>query len=148
MASHRRKGNSYEFRVCINGVKRSKSFTSLTQGKRWAKLEEAALLKTKDAPRTDYPTLRELSALFSVHILPNLRGASQEASRLGLLLREGFTNIPCNQITPVEIRDYIERLRQAGNSNSTVRLKLCLISSLYRFAKHDLGLDVQSQISA
>jgi len=148
MASYRRKGNSYEFRVCINGVKRSKSFTSITEGKRWAKLEEATLIKTKEAPRADYPTLKELSELFSLHILPNLRGASQEESRLRLLLRESFVNIPCNQITPVEIRDYIERLRQSGNSNSTVRLKLCLISSLYRFAKHELGLDIQSPTSS
>lgn len=148
MASYRRKGSNYEFRVCINGVKRSKSFPSIKEGKIWAKLEEANLLKHRQTPRSQHPTIRELSQLYSQHVLPTLKGAAQEKSRLRLLNNESFIDEPCHLITPTDIRKYIERLRSIGNTNSTIRHKLCLISSLYRLARQELNIDIQSPTSA
>lgn len=148
MASYRRKGSNYEFRVCINGVKRSKSFASIKEGKIWAKLEEVSLLGQRQAPRSQYPTIRELGQLYSQHVLPTLKGAAQERSRLRLLQNESFVDVPCHLITPTDIRHYIERLRSVGNSNSTIRLKLCLLSSLYRLARQELSIDIQSPTSA
>lgn len=148
MASYRRKGSNYEFRVCIHGVKRSKSFASIKEGKIWAKHEEANLLDQRQAPKSKYPSIRELSQLYTQHIVPTLKGAAQERSRLNLLHNELFIDTPCNLITPTDIRHYIERLRSNGNSNSTIRLKLCLISSLYRLARQELSIDIQSPTSA
>lgn len=148
MASYRRKGSNYEFRVCIHGVKRSKSFASIKEGKIWAKHEEVNLLQQNKAPRSQYPTIRELSQLYSQHILPTLKGAAQERSRLHLLHNESFIDTPCHLITASDIRHYIERLRSIGNSSSTIRLKLCLISSLYRLARQELNMEIQSPTSA
>ncbi len=140
MASHRPKGRGFEFRVNVNGIKRSKTFATLAEGRRWSRLTEATLLQCpRESAAPSSLVLIEAIQRYRVEVTAHHKGASQENGRLDLLTREPFAALPFTQITPDMVRTYRDRLARHGNSPNTIRVKLALLSALYRHAIAEWG---------
>ena len=76
MASIRKKGRSFEVRIKIGGVCKSKTFETLQQCRTWARCAETELsdeLKLNNHPDA-LPTLAQALTRYSIEVLPFLKG--------------------------------------------------------------------------
>ena len=90
MASIRKKGRSFEVRIKVSGVSKSKTFATLQECRTWARFAETELsdsLKLTNHPDglSILPTLAQALTRYSIEVLPSLKGAAQERYRMNQL---------------------------------------------------------------
>jgi hypothetical protein len=83
MASIRKKGRSFEVRIKVSGVSKSKTFATLQECRTWARFAETEL--SDELKLTNHPgslltllTLAQALTRYSIEVLPSLKGAAQE----------------------------------------------------------------------
>jgi integrase len=150
MASIRKKGRGYEARVKAHGTMRSKSFATMQQARAWARSAELDLISAanKAIPPTPSITLRDALKRYEAEVLPKLKGAPQERYRLAALETTAMSSKCLGAITASDVKAYRDQLVSAGNSGSTVRLKLALVSRVFNVAAKEWGYTVANPVAA
>jgi hypothetical protein len=136
MASIRKKGRGYEARVKIHSTTRSKSFATMQQARAWARSAELDIVATPEPVAVSVPgststtsiTLADALKRYEAEVLPKLKGAPQERYRVAALATTAMASKCLGAITAADVKAYRDQLASAGNSGSTVRLKLALLS--------------------
>ena len=84
MASIRKKGRSFEVRIKVSGVSKSKTFATLQECRTWARFAETELsdelkLTNHAGSLLTLPTLAQALTRYSIEVLPSLKGGSARA---------------------------------------------------------------------
>jgi len=145
MASIRKKGRSFEVRIKVSGVSKSKTFATLQECRTWARFAETELsdeLKLTNHPGSllTLPTLAQALTRYSIEVLPSLKGAAQERYRMNQLTQLPLADKCLDAITSSDVKIYRDKLLAMGNSGSTVRLKLSLLSRVFSVAAKEWGM--------
>lgn len=148
MASIRKKGRGYEVRIKVHGITRSKSFATMQQARTWARNAEPGLLTSPSPAAAPSITLVEALRRYEAEVLPKLKGAAQERYRVAALARSALALQALDAITANDVKAYRDHLEAAGNSGSTVRLKLALLSRVFSVAGKEWGLGVTNPVAA
>lgn len=152
MASIRKKGRGYEARVKVHGTTRSKSFATHQLARAWARSAESALSTEECAveatARSSSITLSAALERYAAEVLPRLKGAPQERYRVASLAATTMAQQRLDAITPAVVKDYRDQLAGAGNSSSTVRLKLALLSRVFSVASKEWGYAVVNPVAS
>jgi|688.fasta_scaffold114128_2 integrase len=94
------------------------------------------------------PSLEQASRRYGLEVSTKHKGARQELQRLREIQRLAIAN---KSLTDINVND-IKALRDTelakGRSGSTIRLKLSLISAIYRHASAEWQLDVPNPVTA
>src|SRR5215510_8812888 len=132
---------SYRVRIRRNGsAPQVKTFTKLSDAKRWAQTQEGVVLAGLTVPTVDskkpQPTLGKAFERYSEEILLYKRPSTQRSQRYQIKRLQrllGATTLLVD-ISPARIRALCEQLKQAGASPATVVRYLALLSHLYSVA--------------
>ncbi|AEF99948.1 phage integrase [Methylomonas methanica] len=135
MASIQKRGNKWFAQVCIQGVRKSATFSTKTEAKTWGTHIESEILAGK---HNEKPTKTLLEALdrYAAKVSPTKRGVRWELIRLNAWKRLPFAHYKLNDIsTPIlaEWRD--ERLKTV--QPSTVNREMNLLSSVFEQARRE-----------
>jgi integrase len=149
MASIRKKGRGYEVRVKVHGTAVSKSFATMQQARAWARGAESDLdaAPVPASAAVTSITLAEALRRYEAAVLPKLKGASQERYRIAALARTAMAQQRLDAITSSDVKRYRDQLASAGNSGSTVRLKLALLSRVFSVACKEWGYPVINPVA-
>lgn len=156
MASIRKKGRGYEARVKIHGTTRSKSFATMQQARAWARSAELDIVATPEPVSVSVPaststpsiTLADALKRYEAEVLPKLKGAPQERYRIAALATTAMASQCLGAITTADVKAYRDHLASAGNSGSTVRLKLALLSRVFSVAAKEWGYAVANPVAS
>ena len=147
----------YQARVRSEGQTYVRTFQSLPEAQKWLLEVELGLNKpatpaepgVADAdpgarsviPAQDMPTLGQALGRYGGEVSRHHRGALVELARLGRLSRLEVIEQPLDTIKPAWVRQYRDRRLGAGAANNTVRLKLSLLSAVFKHAHTEWGLE-------
>ncbi len=148
MASIRPKGNKFEVRVCIQGKALSRTFPTAEEAKRWAVgIQYGFVAPTKARTGTSaIPTLSEACDRYVEEVVIHHKGARQERNRLRVIQRLKFAGVRIDKISSEQIREYRDQMQVRGLSDSSIRLALALLSSLFRHARQEWGLNLENPV--
>lgn len=129
MASFRKSknGTGIEVSVCINGIRRSKTFPNKTRAKSWAAEVERDLMELRDGVNTKL-TLKDLYRRYATEVSEHKRGARWEIIRLQRFEQDELAKIRLIDLRRADFERWI--IQRSGNiSNSSINRELNLISS-------------------
>jgi len=143
MASIRKKGNSWEARVRIQGFSDCKSFPTKKEALLWAGETETEMRRGVFTPRNEaeQTTLGDALRRYSSTISPQKKGAKQEAVRIAAWLREPLAKRRLASLKGKDFAVYRDTRLAQGLATNTVRLELAIISHLFNIAKKEWGMD-------
>jgi integrase len=137
-----KRGNSWQAYINIEGERLRKSFSTKVDATAWEALARQAIRNGKPVPNMGSS---ETSVTFSKAADAAYRmfwrgGKSDEkmVQYIRLLERQFGTRYPVANFTTQVIDNYINELKDAGNSNATINRKLAALSKILRH-QHDLG---------
>ena len=150
MASIRKKGRAYEARIKVQGNTLSKSFASLQQARAWAREAESELLARTKLAKLNHTSISLDLALmrYMAEVIPTLKGAPQERYRVAALSKTALAHKQLDAITPIDVKAYRDQLLGTGNSGSTVRLKLALLSRVFSVATKEWGYQLNNPVAS
>ena len=148
MASIRSKGAGFEARITVNGKSYSNTFKTRQEAEHWATGVKLGFIqpKTKRKALAYYLTLQEALERYETEVLPLHKGARQERYKVNQLKRHPIASMRLDHITAENIKALRDEALTSGASGSTVRLKLALLSSVFRHAQQELGADVDNPV--
>jgi integrase len=131
-ATVRRKG--YKSRTC--------TFENFHDAKEWAKGIEANMHRGyyQDDRLARTTTLDACLARYATDVTPEKKGVSQELSKINVLRRHPIAKLNMAEVRSVDVANYIKD-RRASVSGGTVARELCVLSKLFRHARHNWGFD-------
>ena len=141
MASIRRRGDRYEVRIIRKGQpSQCKSFTTLKDAQAWGRrierdMDAGLALGVAKADRT---TLGDLIAQYRKVIVPTHKGAIEEDRRLAHWQTHALAKREAKSVTQADFAQWRDH-RALTVGASTIRNELALISSVYEWARLDLG---------
>lgn len=143
MAAFRKRGGKWQARVKKDGHTIEKTFVIKADAERWARkieveLEGRALRKESVAHRF---TLAEALVRYSREFTPRKRGAAIELVRIRALSQHPLAPRALSTIRPTDIARYRDQRLQAGMSASTLAKELGLLSSVFKVAHAEWGMD-------
>ena len=136
MATFTKRPKGYQAQICVNGLRRAKTFDRLSDAKRWAmQLESDLASGITEGSRLPLRHFIKLQAsrLKEVHRHPR-----HECAVLGYLLDDPIADIPAKDVTTADINAWIERRRtipsrQTGTivKESTIARQLQILSAMF-----------------
>jgi integrase len=146
VASIRQKGNKFEVRVMVSGRAISRIFSTHDEGQRWAAgIKYGFIVPVVSRSQTaTIPTLSDACKRYQAEVTDGHKGSKQERYRLLAMQQLSFANLPINKVTLEDMRAFKEQMNAKGLSDSTVRLNLALLSSLFRHARQEWGLVISN----
>ena len=139
MASITKRGNKWQVRICRkNSPTICKTFTLLKDAQTWAKNIELQL-ERGDAIGRETVLLGTLIERYLASVAPSKKGYKQEIPRLHAWLRQPVAKREAAGIKPADIATYRDKRLKEGKSAATVRIELSLLSSIFKYAKHEWG---------
>lgn len=132
MASYRNKNGKIEVSVCVNGVRRAKSFSNKAKAKSWALETESMLSGLKEGFSTT-ETLHRLFERYAEEVSPTKRGERWELMRLKRFSNH-FDNIKLIDLKTEHIQSFIN-LRLKSVANGSVNRELNLLGDCLRHAR-------------
>jgi integrase len=158
MASIRKKGARYEARVTVLRKTTSKTFATHAQARQWAASTEASLplpittsapLSLAESPQeAAVQSLEQASLQYGREVSCHHKGVRQEIQRISELCRLEFAHKALTEVTADDIKKLRDSELAKGRSGSTIRLKLSLISAIYRHANAEWQLSVDNPVAA
>ena len=144
MASIRFRGDRYEARLRTSGKAVSKSFKSLQDAQKWALSVELGLYdcESLDPQVTFWDALERYHQECGRH----KKGARQEQERIRALERTSWGSKPLSRVTTSDIRHMRDSALAMGLSGSAVRLLMCTVSVVYKYAKSEWGCRVTNPV--
>lgn len=139
MASITKRGNKWQVRICKkNSSAICKTFTLFKDAQTWAKNVELQI-ERGDALGRETVLLSTLVERYLSNIAPSKKGFKQEVPRLQSWLNHPLAKREASSIKPVDIALYRDSRLKQGRAPATVRIELSLLSSIYKYAKHEWG---------
>jgi integrase len=143
MASIRKKGNSWEARVRIQGFSDCKSFTSKKEAQIWAGETETEMRRGSFTPRNEaeQTSLGDALRRYRATISPQKKGSKQEIVRIEAWLKNPLAKRRLASLRGKDFAVYRDTRLAKGLATNTVRLELAIISHLFNIAKKEWGMD-------
>jgi integrase len=143
MASIRKKGNSWEARVRIQGFSDCKSFPSKKEAQIWAGETETEMRRGSFTPRNEaeQTSLGDALRRYRATISPQKKGAKQEIVRIEAWLKNPLAKRRLASLRGKDFAVYRDTRLALGLATNTVRLELAIISHLFNIAKKEWGMD-------
>lgn len=139
MASINKRGNKWQVRICRkNASAICKTFTLFKDAQTWAKNVELQL-ERGDALGRETVQLGTLLERYLRTVAPAKKGYKQEIPRLNAWLSHPISKREAAAIKPVDIATYRDKRLKEGKAAATVRIELSLLSSVFKYAKHEWG---------
>lgn len=139
MASINKRGNKWQVRICRkNATAICKSFSLLKDAQTWAKNIELQI-ERGDALGRETVHLSTLLERYLSSVSPAKKGYKQEAPRLNAWMKHPFAKREAASIKPVDVAAYRDQRLKQGKAPASVRIELSLLSSVYKYAKHEWG---------
>ncbi len=107
MASYRNKNGGVEASVCVNGIRRSKTFTNKTRAKSWALETEKMLHDLRDGISTR-DTLYSLFTRYGDEVSVHKKGVRWELIRLKAFKRYDFARIKLIDLKTEHLQAFID----------------------------------------
>lgn len=143
MAAIRKRGSKWQARVKRNGQTLDKSFLTKADAQRWARTVEADIERGTFRPKGESSQLTLRAALdrYGQEVTPQKRGAVFEYSRIRTLKVHPLSQKPLAAIRASDVAAYRDERKQAGRAASTLAKELGLISSVFKIAFAEWGMD-------
>lgn len=139
MASIGKRGDKWHVRICRKDHPTvCKSFTMLKDAQTWAKHVELQLERGEALGR-ETVALSTLLERYLTSVSPLKKGHKQEVSRIKAWLRHPLAKRDAASIKPAEIALYRDQQIKAGKANASIRIELSLLSTAFKYAKHEWG---------
>lgn len=139
MASINKRGNKWQVRICRkNSPAICKTFTAFKDAQTWAKNIELQL-ERGDALGRETVQLGTLLERYLNTVSPTKKGYKQEIPRLNAWLSHPIAKREAAAIKPADIAAYRDKRMKEGKASATVRIELSLLSSVFKYAKHEWG---------
>jgi len=137
----RQRGRRWQVRVCVNGEHVAKSFATHTEALEFYRehKEEAggsSIAKRKEAEKM---TFGEFLARYYAEYGVRKRGRRQEQNRVKRISQEPFAVRKLLEVETSDFVAFINRRRDAGASDPTIRLDIYLINHAYNHARTSWG---------
>jgi integrase len=135
MASIQKRGAKWFAQVCMQGVRKSATFSTKSQAKAWGTQIESEILAGK---HNDKPTKTLLEALerYAEEVSPKKRGTRWELIRLNAWKRLPFVHYKLDDVTTPRLAEWRdERLKTV--QPSTVNREMNLLSSVFEQARRE-----------
>lgn len=130
MAHIVKRGNKYRAEVCVERVRRAKSFATKRQAVAWANEQESHGIL---AHKTLLDLIEEYTPIAEAH-----KGAQSELSRLNSLKSAKWKATPLEQVTPAMITAWRDaRLKEVAPVS--VRREMIILSAMFRQAIDEWG---------
>ena len=149
MPTIRKRGpQQWQAQVRVGGFPpQSKTFRTLAEAQRWAKLIDIELMCGTFVSRAEAEstTLREILERYGAEISPLKKGADAEIIRLKALARHPLANRFLSTLRGVDIARYRdERLKHAATA--TVRRDLGVLSHVFEIARKEWGINIPNPV--
>jgi hypothetical protein len=139
MATINKRGNKWQVRICLkNSPAICKTSTLLKDAQTWAKNIELQL-ERGDALGRETVQLSVLLERYLSTVSPSKKGYKQEIPRLKAWLSHPIAKRGAVAIKPADIATYRDNRLKEGRAAATVRIELSLLSSVFKYAKHEWG---------
>ena len=125
MAYITKRGDRWRAEVCIDRVRRSKTFPTKREAKAWADEQEQDGILARHTLRDAIKKYRPVAE--------SHKGSQAELSRIRQLEKVDFIDRPLDQITPKMIADYRDK-RAEDVAPVSVRRELIILSAIFRTA--------------
>ena len=141
MATIRKRGSRYNVQIRKEGYPSiTKTFTSISVAKKWAKGVEADMERGIHVEVPDQTTVGELLKRYQKQILPTHKGQQVEAYRLKTL-KKHLGDLRLIHLTPKEVASYRDsRLREV--SPASLKRELTILSRVLTIASRDWGISI------
>ena len=141
MATIRKRGSRYNVQIRKEGYPSiTKTFTSISVAKKWAKGVEADMERRIHVEVPDQTTVGELLQRYQRQISPSHKGQQVEAYRLGTL-KKHLGSVRLIHLTPKEIASYRDiRLKEV--SPASLKRELTILSRVLTIASRDWGISI------
>lgn len=136
MASIIKRGGGYFAQVCVNGVRKSRSFRTKREASAWADAMAAEIREQAATPVAERHTLAEAMARYAEEVSPGKRGHRWEAIRIQAMRRnETFpSKVRLADLTPTHFAEWRDaRLRQV--QPGSVLREISLVSAILETAR-------------
>lgn len=133
MASYRNKNGGVEASVCVNGIRRSKTFTNKTRAKSWALETEKMLHDLRDGISTR-DTLYSLFTRYGDEVSVHKKGVRWELIRLKAFKRYDFARIKLIDLKTEHLQAFID-MRLKSIAGSSVNRELSLLGDCFSYAR-------------
>ena len=141
MATIRKRGSRYNVQIRKEGYPSiTKTFTSISVAKKWAKGVEADMERRIHVEVPDQTTVGELLNRYQRQILPSHKGQQVEAYRLGTL-KKHLGSLRLIHLTPKEVASY-RNLRLKEVSSASLKRELTILSRILTVASRDWGISI------
>lgn len=143
MAAIRRRGSKWQARVKRDGRSIEKSFLTKADALRWARTVEADIERGVFRPRGESSQLSLYAALerYGREVTPQKRGANIEYCRIRTLKAHPLAQRTLASIRASDVASYRDERKLAGKAASTLAKELGLVSSIFKIAIAEWGMD-------
>ena len=133
----------YQAIVRLKSINKSKVFKLKSDANRWAnqietEIEQGIFI---DKTKAENTLLREVCERYCLDVLPKLKGAASDQSRINLI-SERIGNNSLIQINSVFLANFRDELHDDDYSDQSVIHFINMVSRLFKFASDELGLPV------
>ena len=134
---------TYRAKIRMRGhAPTSKTFDRATDAKQWAReLERRIRNGEPSSSEADSTTLHEALARYAREVTPLKKDSARELNRIKVWQRHPLAHKFLSLIRGVDLASYRDLRRKEGRAENTIRLDLALISSLYKTASTDWGME-------
>jgi len=136
---------TYRAQVRIRGhAPKTQSFTRRTDAKRWIEETKTAMRNgTVASTEAEHTTLKEALERYLREVTPTKKGKVREASRINVWIKHPLAVRFLSQLqrSAADFAKYRDERRAAGKSDSTIRSELVLLSSLFKIARKEWGME-------
>jgi len=141
MATIRKRGSRYNVQIRKEGYPSiTKTFTSISVAKKWAKGVEADMERRIHVEVPDQTTVSELLKRYQKQILPSHKGQQVETYRLGTL-KKHLGSLRLIHLTPKEVASYRD-IRLQEVSSASLKRELTILSRILTVASRDWGISI------
>lgn len=134
------RGSKWQAAVCVNGIRRRKSFNNKAEAELYEVQMRQALMLGKEEPelltkRSETYTLsRAADRCYGMHWV-GTKSEEMQIKMINVLTRELGANLEVSKITNTVIDDYILELKKKGKSNGTINRRMACLSKILKTAQ-------------
>lgn len=140
----KRPSGSYQAQVCVNGKRRAKSFTKLSDARRWVALIEQDLLNGED-PASSLPTSKFIKDYLDT-VGARLKNHKCLSEILGFISETQLGDIPLRSVSKKHIEAWIEHRRTVPSRTTGALVKESTIARQFQMLSGFFSWAVQKEL--